>query len=204
MPSRRSFLQSIALLLSPIPALAKYFPTPKPIVLTPGITPERIKDAFDKMEARGNAAVFYLNPNSRKTLIRVTKTMGGGLFMEESRYNTRSKKSWSKGRDPNGSPGDMVCAGFFHTEGRAVMGYFWGTTVVADPDLPLNEFRLRSEREYVGHPPKNHWVDAPVEWVELSTQGFFHKTATFTRKIIDRRVVRFFVNEKIQEQFFET
>jgi hypothetical protein len=186
-------------LVSPLTALAKYVPTPQPIKLTPGLSPESIKDAFDKMEAHGDRAeVLYINPDN---LLWLEDTIGWEDFMGESRYSRGAKKSWSKGRHFNGSPGDMVCASYHYTEGRPVMGYMWGAIVVGDLDLPMDEIRVRTERRYVGDRPKSYRASAPVDWVELSTKGFFHHTATYTRKPTDWNVV-LFVNEKVGEQFF--
>lgn len=198
--SRRGFIQtSVALaLVSPLTALAKYVPTPKPIVLTPGLSTESIKDAFSKMEAHGDADVLYIHPDN---LLWLEDAIGWDNFMRESRYNRGSKKSWSKGRHFNGSPGDMVCAAYHYTEGRPVMGYMWGALVVGDLNLPMDEIRVRSEREYVGDRPNSYMANAPVEWVELSTRGFFRHTATYTRKPTDRNIV-LYVNEVVQEQFF--
>jgi hypothetical protein len=45
-------------------------------------------------------------------------------------------------------------------------------------------------------------VAFPVEWVELSTQGFFRKTAIYTRPATDRGVV-LYRDEKVEELYFD-
>ena len=179
--------------------------TPKPTVLKPGITRANIGGAFAKVyEYSGDdMGVLYLNPNSLDTFIKETETLGQWGFTREPRYSVCSRTSWSKDRNFNGSSssGETACAGFFHTEGRHVMGYVLGFDIVADPELPLDEFRVRSARVSFVEAPKNS-VAFPVEWIELSTQGFFRKTAIYTREATDRAVV-LYRDEKVKEQYFE-